>query len=189
LLEKFKEQLFSYGVDIFVIDAFNKVAMPSGNRLDAINDVLTKLTSFAQANDVIIFLVAHPTKMKKNDAGIYEVPSLYDVSGSADFRNQTHDGFTVYRKFESKETGEEDCTEIYNMKTKYKFQGEIGERVEFLYDLPTGRYYEKGTNPPRFDMTKPWEEQTIAPTAMRPNETFALQDIDYDEEDEQDAPF
>jgi twinkle protein len=190
LLEKFKEQLFSYGVDIFVIDAFNKVAMPSGNRLDAINDVLTKLTSFAQANDVIIFLVAHPTKMKKNDAGIYEVPSLYDVSGSADFRNQTHDGFTVYRKFESKETGEEGCTEIYNMKTKYKFQGEIGERVEFIYDLPTGRYYEKGTNPPRFDMTKPWEEQTIAPTAMRPNETFAvLQDIDYDEEDEQDAPF
>jgi len=39
LIDKFKEQLYSYGVNIFVIDAFNKVQMPSGNRLEMINDL------------------------------------------------------------------------------------------------------------------------------------------------------
>lgn len=178
LLEKFKEQLFSYGVDIFVIDAFNKVALPKGNRLDAINEVLTKITAFAQANDVIVILVAHPTKMKKNDNGKYEVPTLYDVSGSADFRNQTHDGFSIHRVYEDLGNGEEGCTEFHNMKTKYKFQGVIGDYVRFKYHLPTGRYYEEGNNPPLFDMTIPKSEQYLEPvktytqTAMKPNENF-----------------
>jgi twinkle protein len=185
LLEKFKEQLFSYGVDIFVIDAFNKVSLPSGNRLDAINEVLTKITAFAQANDVIVILVAHPTKMKKNDNGKYEVPTLYDVSGSADFRNQTHDGFSIHRVYEDLGNGEEGCTEFHNMKTKYKFQGTIGEYVRFKYHLPTGRYYEEGNNPPLFDMTIPKAEQYLEPTqtAMKPNENF------YDLDDISDEPF
>jgi twinkle protein len=192
ILEKFKEQLFCYGVDIFVIDAFNKVAMPSGNRLDNINDVLTKLTAFAQANDVIIFLVAHPTKMKKNESGIYDVPTLYDVSGSADFRNQTHDGFSVYRKFENPETGEEGCTEVFNMKTKYKFQGEIGKSARMKYHVPTGRYYDDGCNPPLFDMTIPIEQQTLVPiiSAMKPNESFlSIDDIDDEEDPTEISPF
>ena len=45
LFEKFKEQLFAYGIDIFVIDAFNKLGFNGkGNKLDQINEVLTKLT-------------------------------------------------------------------------------------------------------------------------------------------------
>jgi twinkle protein len=49
--------------------------------------------------NVIIILVAHPIKMQKGDNGLYNSPSLYDASGSSDFRNQTHDGFSVYRFF------------------------------------------------------------------------------------------
>uniref|UniRef100_UPI004048D800 bifunctional DNA primase/helicase n=1 Tax=Yoonia sp. TaxID=2212373 RepID=UPI004048D800 len=192
LLEKFNEQLFSYGIDIFVIDAFNKVSLPSGNRLDAINEVLTKITAFAQSNDVIVILVAHPTKMKKNESGKYEVPTLYDVSGSADFRNQTHDGFSIHRVYEDLASGEEGCTEFHNMKTKYKFQGIIGDYVRFKYHIPTGRYYEEGNNPPLFDMTIPKQEQYLDPiqdnpiihkSAMKPNEAF------YDIDDIEDDPF
>lgn len=197
LLEKFTEQMFSYGVDIFVVDAFNKVALPKGNKLDAINEVLTKITAFAQANDVIVILVAHPTKMRKNDDGKYEVPTLYDVSGSADFYNQTHDGFSIHRVYEDLGKGEEGCTEFHNTKTKYKFQGTIGDYVRFKYHVPTGRYYEEGNNPPSFDMTIPKGEQYLTPTepsepkqtAMKPNESFNLEDIDYDEDETEDAPF
>ena len=57
--------MYSFGIDIFVIDAFNKVLLPKGNKLEEINIVLTKLTHFAQSNNVIVFLVAHPTKMQK----------------------------------------------------------------------------------------------------------------------------
>lgn len=45
LLDKFQEQMYSFGIDIFVIDAFNKVLLPKGmNKKDAIDDVLTRLT-------------------------------------------------------------------------------------------------------------------------------------------------
>jgi len=159
ILNKFKEQMYSFGVDIFVIDAFNKLELPSGNTRDEINKVLSKLTMFAQMNNVIIFLVAHPTKMKKDEnTGLYTCPTLYDVSGSADFRNQTHDGFSIYRYFENEETGQENTTTFINLKTKMSFQGEINKSVDFDYHMPSGRYYVKGSEPPTHDMTVDYEE-------------------------------
>ena len=161
LLEKFEEQMYSFGVDVFFIDAFNKVKLPKGNKKDEIDNVLTDLTSFAQRNNVLICQVAHPTKMQKNELGLYSMPTLYDVSGSSDFRNQTHDGFSIYRYFDTDQ--EEGYTRFTNLKTKMSFQGEIGGGFDFSYDVPTGRYYAKGTNPPRFDMTKPKGEQEQIP--------------------------
>ena len=168
IFNKFKEQLYSYGINIFVIDAFNKLGFNGkGNKLDQINEVLTKLTMFAQMNNVIIFLVAHPTKMSKNQTGNYESPTLYDVSGSADFRNQTHDGYCIYRHF-----GDENYTTFENLKTKMKFQGVIGGKVDYEYHIPSGRYYQKGTQPPTFcliDEVKPIEpEVETAPFPLIP---------------------
>jgi len=136
LLEKFKEQMFTFGVNIFVIDAFNKVqGAGSKEEKDA---VLTKLTMFCQVNDVIIMLVAHPTKMKKEEDGTYLMPTLYDISGTSDFRNQTHDGYSIHRNFI-------DNTVLFcNLKTKYNFQGKIGESSLMNYDIPTGRYFGVG---------------------------------------------
>jgi len=178
LLERFKEQMFTYGIDIFVIDAFNKVELPAGNKLDSINTVLTKLTNFAQANNVMVFLVAHPTKMKKNETGVYENPTLYDVSGSADFRNQTHDGFSVYRYFDEPATGQEAYTTFYNLKTKFSFQGEIGACVEYDYHLPSGRYYERNSGYQPWDFTRKRILEPAEPTAMKPNTTFDLEDYE-----------
>jgi twinkle protein len=188
LLEKFKEQMFAYGVDIFVIDAFNKVSLPKGNKIDEIGAVLTRLTSFAQANDVIVFLVAHPTKMKKVEkTGLYEMPTLYDVSGSADFRNQTHDGYTIYRSFPNADG--EGFTTFVNLKVKHNFQGDIGSQMDFEYHIPTGRYYVRGTTPPTFDMTRPMSEQTLPPlqpSALQPNINF-YEPLNLQEDD--DNPF
>lgn len=152
LLDKFKEQMYAYGVDIFVIDAFNKIMLPkTANKIDAINDVLTRLTSFAQINNVIIFLVAHPTKMRKNELGVYDKPTLYDVAGSADFRNQAHNGFSIHRYFGNEMT--KGYTEFTNLKTKFQFQGTIGGKAKFNYDVDTGRYYGVDSVVPTFDMT------------------------------------
>ena len=186
--EKAKEQIYSFGVDIFVIDAFNKLGLPKGNKLEAINEVLTKLTMFAQMHNVIVFLIAHPTKMGQDDkTGLPTMPSLYNVSGSADFRNQTHDGFCVYRYFDNG-MNEGGYTTITNLKTKMSFQGEIGGSEDFEYDIPSGRYFAKGGALPQFDMTMPrYEQQQIkeAPvTAIKPNLEFAANDdmFEYKEE-------
>lgn len=185
IIEKFREQMISYGTDIFVIDAFNKLEFnEKGNKIDLINSVLTRLTSFAQANNVIIFLIAHPTKMRQNETGVYASPTLYDVAGSADFRNQTHDGFCIYRYFDDG-NGAENKTVFTNLKTKMSFQGEIGKTVEYDYHVPSGRYFEKGTDFPRFCLLDPPpnnDEEETAPIlatpmpmpSMTPMEAFDL---------------
>ncbi len=179
LFDKFKEHIYYYGTKIFVVDAINKVQLPRGDKLDEINRFLAKATNFCQAYDAMIFLVVHPTKMKKTDTGAYEEPSLYDCSGSADFRNQTHDGFCIYRHFENQESGESGRTDFVNLKTKMKFQGSIGERVSFNYDLVNGRYHAQGMPPSTFDMTKPMQELQIQNNS----------DILPHEIDENDLPF
>jgi twinkle protein len=151
IFDKFKEQMYSFGVNIFIVDAFNKVELPKGNKKDEIDNILTRLTSFCQINNVSVLLVAHPTKMKKTEDGTYEVPTLYDVAGTADFRNQTHNGFAIHRYFDTE--NQEGYSEFINLKTKFSFQGNIGQRVEFQYDVPTGRMYAKGTPTPTFDLT------------------------------------
>jgi twinkle protein len=167
LLEKFQEQMYSFGIDIFVIDAFNKVLLPKGNKLEQINIVLTKLTHFAQSNNVLIFLVAHPTKMQKDESGAYGVPTLYDVSGSADFRNQTHNGFTVHRNFGS--DTEEPYTEFFNMKTKFNFQGNIGESIKLKYCIDNGRYY-VGENKPMYNLIT--KEKSCTLPKIEPKDAF-----------------
>lgn len=154
LLDVFKEQVFVYGIDIFVIDAFNKLEFDNSNlnELQNIRSTLTKLTMFAQMNNVILFLVAHPKKMVKNDRGMYLMPDLYSISGSADFRNQAHSGFTIYRYFNDYVSNDGDNiqagqVEFKTKKIKMSYQGEMGKSVMFNYHKPSGRYY-TGEEPP-----------------------------------------
>ena len=179
LLDKFKEQMYSFGINIFVIDAFNKVLLPKGNKLEQINIVLTKLTHFAQANNVLIYLVAHPTKMKKSDDGVYDVPTLYDVSGSADFRNQTHCGYTIYRTFATDTT--DDYTSFYNMKTKFSFQGEIGAKVDFKYCDINGRYYTEDSGLPIQSLIDDKEPDFTIPLGTTENAFKKEQDDEFDQ--------
>jgi twinkle protein len=179
IFDRFKEQIFTFGIDIFVIDAFNKVLMPAGYQSkDGIDKVLTRLTSFAQQNNVIIFLIAHPTKMQKiKDSQIYEVPDLYNVSGSSDFRNQTHDGFCIYRYFENEDSPGH--TMFVNLKVKYGFQGTIGATLNFQYNKETDRYYSEKSTQYVFDLTMAGPKEPIdynpdifIEPKIKPNEDF-----------------
>ena len=177
ILDTFKQQMFSYGVDIFVIDAFNKVVGASEKK--DIDAVLTRLTMFAQTNNVIIMLIAHPTKMRKEEDNTFSVPTLYDVSGSADFRNQTHDGYVIHRDFN------DNSVMFQNLKTKYNFQGDIGKSAILNYDIPTGRYYTAGGYVPTFDLTKDFDSQEKQ-LSLKPNADF---EFIPDEDELEDCPF
>ena len=125
------------GINALVIDPFNKLehTLQKGElETTYISRLLDKLTSFAQHNLVHIFLIAHPTKMRKREDGSFEVPTLYDISGSAHFYNKTDNGFTVYRDFDSGRVT------VHVQKVKFKHIGQTGQQ-EFHYDLQNGRYY------------------------------------------------
>jgi twinkle protein len=190
LLGKFKEQMFRFGVDIFVIDAFNKVKRDSPDSLGEINQVLSDLTSFAQGYGVHVILIAHPTKMQKNEDGTYKVPDLYSVKGSGDFRDQAHNGITVYRHFPNYETGLKGYVEVHNLKTKFKHQGEIGSITEFEFDGACNRYFPKNGKPNRRCLFKD-EEEKVERTFVEPNLDFDTENNfnNFDDDDLNDMPF
>jgi twinkle protein len=86
---------------------------------------------------VNVFLMAHPTKMiKEKGKEKYVMPTLYDVKGSGDFYDQTHNGLTVYRHF-----GEDPFTQVVSTKLKFKHQGLAGQDTAFKFNVSNGRYY------------------------------------------------
>jgi len=128
-----------HGINALIIDPYNKInaEMGSDTETNFINKFLTKLTIFKQKYDIHIFLVAHPRKMQKKDNGLYEIPSLYDVAGSANFYNQVDNGITIYSDFANQ------TTTAYVQKVKFRHIGEIG-CADFKYNIQNGRYIEIG---------------------------------------------
>jgi len=157
ILNKARELVLRKGIDGLVIDPFNYIEFnmsPGETETQYISKVLTKIKNFCERNDVHIWLVAHPTKIAKDKkTGLYEVPNLYSISGSANFFNKTYNGFTVYRNYD---TG---IVDIHVQKVKFFFMGEIG-MSSFVYDKEgaTGRYAEieidpitEGIKPPKWE--------------------------------------
>ena len=86
--------------------------------------------------------MAHPTKMQKNKDGEPEIPSLYDISGSANFYNKADFGIVVHRN------RLDNTVEVYVKKVKFRHLGECGTAL-FKYNLNNGRYvpYTNGIEP------------------------------------------
>lgn len=135
ILRMVKGLIRKYGVNAFVIDAWNKLEHKDDGT-DYISKQLDVLTTFCERNMVHCFLVAHPTKIKKHPTtGLFEVPNLYSINGSANFFNKTHNGLTVYRNYDTK------CTEIYFQKVKFKHWGQSGTFCSLNWNFTNGRYY------------------------------------------------
>ena len=123
------------GIKALVIDPFNRLDDESEyqNETRHISKILDNLTNFAQRNDVLVILMAHPTKQPRNKDGIIEAPTLYDISGSAHFYNKTDFGIVVHRN------RIEDYVEVHVQKVKFRHLGSVGTAL-FKYNLTNGRY-------------------------------------------------
>jgi len=141
ILKHVKSLKKMYGIDAFVIDAWNKLEHKYGqSETKYIGESLDKLGMFCEENNLHCFLVAHPRKMQKNkDNNQYAVPELYDISGSSNFYNKTDNGISIYRNFE---TGQ---TEVYIQKVKFSHWGKTG-CIFHTYDLDSGRFLSNDSN-------------------------------------------
>lgn len=135
ILEKAKYLVRRRGIKGLVIDPYNRLEAEQGQRSETlyISELLDKLTTFAQINDVLIILMAHPTKQPKNKDGVVEAPTLYDISGSANFFNKADFGIVVHRDRIN------DTVEVHVQKVKFRHLGECGTAL-FKYNLNNGRY-------------------------------------------------
>jgi twinkle protein len=117
-----------------VIDPWTEVDKGAETDTEGINVHLTEINQFKRAENIHVFLVAHPTKMQKDPVTKrFDVPDMYDISGSANFYNKTDGGMTVYRNMES------ETVEIYQNKVKFAHLGKQGH-CTLKYNVNNGRY-------------------------------------------------
>jgi twinkle protein len=137
ILTKCEELIMKFGIKGIVIDPYNKIIHNIQNGMSEtnyINTFMTRITSFAVKWNVHIFLVAHPTKLiTDKNTKKQERPTLYSIAGSANFYNQTDNGFVVYR---DKETG---IVDVYIEKIRFSEQGQLGF-VSFTFNTLTRQY-------------------------------------------------
>ena len=196
VLEKAKFMIKKKGIKQLVIDPYNRLESNMQNGVSEttyISKLLDKLTSFARKNDILIHLVAHPTKMRKDQTGLkYEIPTLYDINGSANFYNKADYGVIVYRFF-----GEDPKTQITIQKIKFRHLGETGI-IQKRFNYINGRYekLDKGVNDWNYDSfinKKPLQVQQQSYQDLQPDMNFEknIQDdvVEYDKNGKFVCPF
>lgn len=144
ILEAAAYLVLKQGIKALIIDPWNMIEhSPNGEKeTDYTGKVLNKIQYFAANHDLLIFLVAHPTKMyKKPGQDKFDVPTLYNISGSANWYNKADYGFCVYREFWS-DANKDAYTTVHIQKVKHKFMGSLGF-VKFDFDTSCQRYYER----------------------------------------------
>lgn len=139
ILEKMRQLVLRYGIKGFILDPWNYIehAIPKGyTETQYISEALTKISRFCKLYKVHGIVIAHPVKIRKNEAtGKYNIATLYDISGSANFFNKCDNGLSVYRHFD---TG---VVEVYVQKIRHKYIGKLGY-VVFKWQYHNGRYEE-----------------------------------------------
>lgn len=142
ILAKFEYLVKAKGCKLFVIDPWNKVeqeAEHSNNERLFIKKNLVKMSNFARRTDSLLTLIAHPTKMNKDEKGHYIIPGPYNISGSADFLNMADYTFTVHRN-QDPEGKFLTHGSVVVQKTKInKTLGSTGT-WPYLYNINNGRY-------------------------------------------------
>ena len=143
MLTAAKSLIRTKGIKVLVIDPYNRLEhQHTDSETQYISRFLDKLTNFARFNDILVFLVAHPRKMDRDALGKLKTPTLYDISGSANFYNKADYGFTVHRKTSDDNTPLNEV-EVHWQKIKFKYLGEPGISA-LSYNHQNGRFQEKG---------------------------------------------
>ncbi|MBN9453846.1 MAG: toprim domain-containing protein [Bosea sp.] len=105
VLERAKAAVLRKGINGLIVDPYNELeaGRPQGmTETEFVSQLISKCKRFAKVHGVTVFMVAHPTKISNPAGGKEPVPGLYDISGSAHWRNKADAGLVVYRDFEDR---------------------------------------------------------------------------------------
>ena len=134
VLRKGAELVKRKGIKCLVIDPFNKVRDVGGS--DDVNrytmEYLMKIEIFAKKFDVLVFIVAHPTKMYKNNDGKIEEPTMYNIKGGGEWYDASYHGILVHRDYEAK------TVKAKVLKVKFQNLGENGAEANFKWEPKSG---------------------------------------------------
>jgi twinkle protein len=137
ILDSIRELHKRHGLGYFVIDAWNKLEHKDTDTY-AVGKALDELALFCEAENLICFLVAHPKMMQKDKkTGEYSAPSMYDISGSANFANKADNviAISIDRAI--------NIASIHLLKVKFSHWGWYSNS-NYKWEPNSGRYYVEG---------------------------------------------
>ena len=135
VLKKGAELVKRKGIKCLVIDPFNKVRDVDCKTEDVNRytmEYLTKIEMFAKKFDVLVFIVAHPTKMYKDKDGKIEEPTMYNIKGGGEWYDASYHGILVHRDYEAK------TVKAKVLKVKFQNLGENGAEAYFKWEHKSG---------------------------------------------------
>jgi twinkle protein len=137
VLRKGAELVKRKGIKCLVIDPFNKVRDVNANS-DDVNrytlEYLQKIEVFAKKFDVLVIVVAHPTKMYKDKDGKIEEPTMYNIKGGGEWYDASYHGLLVHRDYEAK------TVKAKVLKVKFQNLGENGAEAHFKWEYKSGSF-------------------------------------------------
>lgn len=127
-------------IDGLVVDPWNELnhswAEQKITETEYISRCLKRIRRVASRKNIHVIVVAHPMKLQKDKDGKYPIPTPYDVSGSAHWRNKADCAICVWR-----DEGKPGESTIFVQKIRRRFVGKIG-RADLRYDVATGQFSE-----------------------------------------------
>ena len=135
VLRKGAELVKRKGIKCLVIDPFNKVRDVKGNAGDVniyTMDYLTKIEIFAKKYDVLVLVVAHPTKMYKDKEGNMEEPTMYNIKGGGEWYDASYHGLLVHRDYALNRV------KVKVLKVKFQNLGKNQAEAWFNWDSASG---------------------------------------------------
>jgi len=153
VLRKGAELVKRKGIKCLVIDPFNKVRDKNATSLDVnmyTMEYLTKIETFAKKYDVLVFIVAHPTKMYKDKDGKIEEPTMYNIKGGGEWYDASYHGLLVHRDYVLKNT------KVKVLKVKFQNLGENGAEAYFTWEPNSGSFVPQITDMIN-EEAMPWE--------------------------------
>jgi twinkle protein len=137
VLAKGAELVKRKGIKCLVIDPYNKVKMQGASSMsipDATMEYLTRVEAFAKKYDVLVIIVAHPTKMYKKEDGTIDEPTMYSIKGGGEWYDASYHGLLVHRNYEQK------TVKVKVLKVKFQNLGENQAEAHFKWDHMSGDY-------------------------------------------------
>ena len=152
VLRKGAELVKRKGIKCLVIDPFNKVRSndASGDVNVYTLEYLSKIEIFAKKYEVLVIVVAHPTKMYKDSQGKIEEPTMYNIKGGGEWYDASYHGLLVHRNYEDK------TVKVKVLKCKFQNLGENGAECHFKW-LPDSGCFQPHEAPVGGNDKLPWE--------------------------------
>ena len=125
------------GINAFLFDPYNEFSMTRPHNItetEYVSLFLGRIRSFVNTHEVMAWIVAHPTKLRKEDVTYpdgtsrfdYAVPTAYDISGSANFYNKPDNIIAVHRN-KDRNTNPDNIVQIrvWKARNNHEHEGEF----------------------------------------------------------------